>query len=324
MSKVAERRRPRARPRRRPRRRLPGGPALPRGAPRPLPRATREQPGLVSAPDGRDALPVRDPALDHARHGARGRPPGGPRGARVDRRRAACRSRATRGLRRRRRGVPRARSPPIPANQAATKEELVARCNEDIVRAGEVAPRVFGRLPQASCEVRPVEAFKEKDAPFAYYFPPTPDGSRPGIYYVNTYDLPSRTLLQARVDDLPRGDPGPPLPDRARDGAPDAQRVPAARRPARPARAYVEGWGLYAERLADELGLYRDQAERLGMLDAQAWRASRLIVDSGMHAPGLVAPAVDRLAARDRPVRHRRHRSRPTATSRGRARRSAT
>ena len=81
-----------------------------------------------------------------------------------------------------------------PANQAPTPEELVARCNEDIVRAAEVAPTMFGRLPVASCEVRPVEAFKERDAPFAYYFPPSLDLSRPGIYYVNTYDLPSRTF----------------------------------------------------------------------------------------------------------------------------------
>ena len=120
-----------------------------------------------------------------------------------------------------------------PANQPASVEELVARANEDIERAGAVAPRVFGRLPRAGCKVRPVEPFKEKDAPFAYYFPPTIDGARPGIYYVNTYDLPSRALLQARLDDVPRGDPRAPLPDRPRDGAPDAQRVPAARRAAR-------------------------------------------------------------------------------------------
>ena len=172
-----------------------------------------------------------------------------------------------------------------PANQAATQEELVARATEDIARAGEVAPRVFGRLPRAGCEVRPVEAFKEKDAPFAYYYPPTLDGSRPGIYYVNTYDLPSRTYSKLASTTYHEAIPGhhfqislemehPSLNVFRRLGS----RLTGA--------AYVEGWGLYSERLADELGLYRNQAERLGMLDAQAWRASRLIVDSGMHGLG--------------------------------------
>ena len=172
-----------------------------------------------------------------------------------------------------------------PANQAATQEELVARATEDITRAGEVAPRVFGRLPRAGCEVRPVEAFKEKDAPFAYYYPPSLDGSRSGIYYVNTYDLPSRTYSKLASTTYHEAIPGhhfqislemehPSLNVFRRLGS----RLTGA--------AYVEGWGLYSERLADELGLYRNQAERLGMLDAQAWRASRLIVDSGMHALG--------------------------------------
>jgi uncharacterized protein (DUF885 family) len=170
-----------------------------------------------------------------------------------------------------------------PANQAATPEELVARATEDIARAGEVAPRVFGRLPRAGCEVRPVEAFKEKDAPFAYYYPPSLDESRPGIYYVNTYDLPSRTYSKLASTTYHEAIPGhhfqislemehPSLNVFRRLGS----RLTGA--------AYVEGWGLYSERLADELGLYRNPAERLGMLDAQAWRASRLIVDTGMHA----------------------------------------
>jgi uncharacterized protein (DUF885 family) len=172
-----------------------------------------------------------------------------------------------------------------PANQAATREELVARATEDIARAAEVAPRVFGRLPRAGCEVRPVEPFKEKDAPFAYYYPPTADGTRPGIYYVNTYDLPSRTYSKLASTTFHEAIPGhhfqislemehPSLNTFRRMGA----RLTGA--------AYVEGWGLYSERLADELGLYRNPAERLGMLDAQAWRASRLIVDTGMHALG--------------------------------------
>ncbi len=137
----------------------------------------------------------------------------------------------------------------------------------------------------AACEVRPVEAFKEKDAPPAYYFPPSVDGSRPGIYYVNTYDLPSRTFSKLASTTYHEAIPGhhfqislemehPSLNVFRRLGA----RMTGG--------AYVEGWGLYSERLADELGLYRNQAERFGMLDAQAWRASRLVVDSGMHGLG--------------------------------------
>ncbi len=172
-----------------------------------------------------------------------------------------------------------------PENQAPTTEALVARATEDIGRAAEVAPRVFGRLPRAACEVRPVEAFKEKDAPFAYYFPPTIDASRPGIYYVNTYDLPSRTYSKLASTTFHEAIPGhhfqislemehPGLNVFRRLGARSA------------GGAFIEGWGLYAERLADELGLYRTPAERFGMLDAQAWRASRLVVDSGLHALG--------------------------------------
>ncbi|MEO5965629.1 MAG: DUF885 domain-containing protein [Candidatus Limnocylindrales bacterium] len=172
-----------------------------------------------------------------------------------------------------------------PVNQAATKEALVARANEDIVRAAAAAPRMFGRLPRSGCEVRPVEPYKEMDAPFAYYYPPAQDGSRGGIYYVNTYDLPSRTFSKLASTTYHEAIPGhhfqlaletehPSLNVFRRLGA----RMIGG--------AYIEGWGLYAERLADELGLYRNDDERLGMLDAQAWRASRLIVDSGMHGLG--------------------------------------
>ena len=80
-----------------------------------------------------------------------------------------------------------------PANRPGTPAELLARAREDIDRAMALAPRYFGTLPRVGCEVRAVEEYKEKDSPFAYYLPPTTDGSRPGIYYANTYDLASRT-----------------------------------------------------------------------------------------------------------------------------------
>jgi uncharacterized protein (DUF885 family) len=169
------------------------------------------------------------------------------------------------------------------ANTPATKDELVDRATEDIERAMAMAPRFFGVLPQAPLDVRPVEEYKEKDAPFAYYYPPAPDGSRPGIYYANGYDLPSRKYTKLATTTYHEAAPGhhfqitlemenPHLNTFRRLGA----RMVGG--------AYVEGWGLYSERLADEMGLFRNEAERFGMLDAQAWRAARLVVDTGLHA----------------------------------------
>ncbi len=170
-----------------------------------------------------------------------------------------------------------------PANIPTSAEALLARAAEDIARAMEAAPRAFGRLPRAGVVVKAVEPYKEKDAPFAYYYPPAVDGSRPGIYYANTYDLPSRTYHKLATTTYHEAVPGhhfqitlemehPSLGTFRRLGS----RLVGG--------AYVEGWGLYSERLADELGLFRDEAERFGMLDAQAWRAARLVVDTGMHA----------------------------------------
>ena len=170
-----------------------------------------------------------------------------------------------------------------PSNTPSTKDELVGRAREDIERAMDIAPRFFGRLPRAGCEVRPVEEYKEKDAPFAYYYPPAADGSRDGIYYANGYDLASRKYTKLASTTYHEAAPGhhfqitlemenPNLNTFRRLGS----RMVGG--------AYVEGWGLYSERLADEMGLYRSEAERFGMLDGQAWRAARLVVDTGLHA----------------------------------------
>ncbi len=170
-----------------------------------------------------------------------------------------------------------------PENTPQSKDELIARAREDIDRAMAVAPRFFGSLPRAGCDVKPVEEFKEKDAPFAYYFPPSTDGSRSGIYYANGYDLPSRKYSKLASTTYHEAVPGhhfqialemenPNLNTFRRLGS----RMVGG--------AYVEGWGLYSEKLADEMGLYRSDAERFGMFDAVAWRAARLVVDTGLHA----------------------------------------
>jgi uncharacterized protein (DUF885 family) len=180
-------------------------------------------------------------------------------------------------------GAYRASLDTAPGNTPNTKDELVQRAREDIDRAMAAAPEYFGVLPRAGLQVRPVEEYKEKDAPFAYYYPPAADGSRDGIYYANGYDLPSRKFSKLASTTYHEAVPGhhfqialemenPNLNTFRRLGA----RMVGG--------AYVEGWGLYSERLADEMGLYRSEAERFGMLDGQAWRAARLVVDTGLHA----------------------------------------
>jgi uncharacterized protein (DUF885 family) len=170
-----------------------------------------------------------------------------------------------------------------PANHPRSADEMLARAAEDIERGLAAAPAWFGRLPRAGCEVRAVEAFKEKDSPFAYYFPPTTDGSRPGIYYANTYDLPSRMYSSLATTTFHEAVPGHHFQIALEMENPDLNvfRRLGSRMVG---GAYVEGWGLYSERLADEMGLFRNEQERFGMLVAQAWRAARLVVDTGIHA----------------------------------------
>jgi uncharacterized protein (DUF885 family) len=168
-------------------------------------------------------------------------------------------------------------------NVPASREAIVQRATEDIERAAAVAPRFFGRRPKAGCEVRPVEEFKETDAPPAYYFPPSIDGSRPGIYYVNTFDLPSRTYTKLATTTYHEAIPGHHFQIALEMENQDLNtfRKLGARMVG---SAYVEGWGLYSEKLADEMGIFRSEGERFGMLDAMAWRAARLVVDTGLHS----------------------------------------
>jgi uncharacterized protein (DUF885 family) len=168
-------------------------------------------------------------------------------------------------------------------NTPDSKDELVARAREDIDRAMTDAPRYFGVLPKSGLEVRPVEEYKEKDAPFAYYYPPSATGDRNGIYYANGYDLESRKYTKLASTTYHEATPGHHFQIALEMENPNL--ITFRRLGARMVGgAYVEGWGLYSERLADEMGLYRSEGERFGMLDAQAWRAARLVVDTGMHA----------------------------------------
>jgi uncharacterized protein (DUF885 family) len=170
-------------------------------------------------------------------------------------------------------------------NTAPSREAMVRLAEEQVRRGWEAAPRFFGRLPTANCEVRKVEEFREKDMPFAFYQSPTEDGSRPGVYFVNTSDLEKRPLHHLASTTYHESNPGHHFQISLEQ---QFQERPALRRfgGLLAGSAFIEGWGLYSERLAEEMGLYQDEFERIGMLEAQAWRAARLVVDTGIHAFG--------------------------------------
>jgi len=169
------------------------------------------------------------------------------------------------------------------ANHTSDPDALVRLAQEQTDRAFAVAPQYFGRLPSANCYVKAVEAYREVESPPAFYMPPSVDGSRQGQYYINTYQPMERQLHKIAAITFHEATPGHHFQiaiEMELDGLP-AFRTLGARMAG---VAYVEGWGLYCERLADEMGLYASDEERLGMLDAQSFRAARLVVDSGLHA----------------------------------------
>jgi len=168
---------------------------------------------------------------------------------------------------------------------ASTPDELVELCSRFVRRGWDAASTVVGRMPEAECIVKPVEPYREPDAGSAFYIEPAADGSRPGTFYVNTSNLHGRPLYQYAVTAFHEANPGHHLQIAL-------EREHGDRHPVRQyggvlaGSAAAEGWALYAEQLADELGLYEDPYQRLGMLESRAVRACRLVVDSGLHAFG--------------------------------------
>jgi uncharacterized protein (DUF885 family) len=170
-----------------------------------------------------------------------------------------------------------------PGNHTDDPQAIVRLAQEQTDRAYAAAPRYFGRIPSANCYVMAVEPYREAESPPAFYMPPTLDGSRQGQYYINTYQPMERQLHKIAAITFHEATPGHHFQigiEMELPGLP-AFRTLGARMAG---GAYVEGWGLYTERLADEMGLYANDQERLGMLDAQSFRAARLVVDSGLHA----------------------------------------
>jgi uncharacterized protein (DUF885 family) len=169
-----------------------------------------------------------------------------------------------------------------PAMYFKTREEVEAAATQALSKASAAMPRFLARVPRTPCVVKRIEAHEEKDSPIAYYRQPAVDGSRPGTYEVNTYAPETRPRFEAEALAFHEAIPGHhvqiALAQEMTD-VPEFQRHLGV-------TAFVEGWGLYAEGLADELGLYDGPLSRLGRLGMEAWRAGRLVVDTGIHALG--------------------------------------
>jgi uncharacterized protein (DUF885 family) len=140
-------------------------------------------------------------------------------------------------------------------------------------------PKWFGVLPKAPLVVKPVEAFREKSAGKAFYQSPSPDGSRPGTYYANLYKMADMPLTEVEALFYHEGVPGHHMQRAIQTELKD---VPAFRQFGG-VTAYSEGWGLYAEKLGKDMGLYTDPARDFGRLQLELHRAIRLVVDSGLH-----------------------------------------
>jgi uncharacterized protein (DUF885 family) len=143
-------------------------------------------------------------------------------------------------------------------------------------------PRQFDIFPRADFEIRPVEAFRAASAAGGSYQRASPDGSRPGIFYVNTYDLKSQPKFMMEALFLHEALPGHHFQIAIQQ---EQSQLPEFRRYGN-YTAYAEGWGLYAETLGSELGEYKDPYSRFGGLSSEMFRAVRLVVDTGMHAKG--------------------------------------
>nr|WP_042184496.1 DUF885 domain-containing protein [Kibdelosporangium sp. MJ126-NF4]CEL16338.1 protein of unknown function DUF885 [Kibdelosporangium sp. MJ126-NF4]CTQ94262.1 protein of unknown function DUF885 [Kibdelosporangium sp. MJ126-NF4] len=169
-----------------------------------------------------------------------------------------------------------------PALRWSSEEEMISAARAAIERAETEAPKWFGRLPSHSCRVEPVPPAEAPGAPMAYYMQPSLDGRRPGTYFTNTYQPGERYKHISEATAYHEAVPGHHFQLTI---AGELDNLPLLRRLA-DVNSYVEGWGLYCERLADEMGLYTGDIARLGMLALDATRAGRLVVDTGLHAKG--------------------------------------
>jgi uncharacterized protein (DUF885 family) len=163
------------------------------------------------------------------------------------------------------------------------RDEMLAHVTRCVEAAHAAMGDWFGLLPRSPCVITPIPDYLAPDATLAYYSPPSTDGSRPAEYHVNLHEPTRRSRAVTASVAFHEAIPGHHL-----QLAISAERtdLPAFRRLSLEHAAFLEGWGLYAERLADEMGLYETDVDRMGMLANESWRASRLVVDTGLHAFG--------------------------------------
>jgi len=159
-------------------------------------------------------------------------------------------------------------------------EELIQGYRDMSERISELSKNLFDVFPKGSLEVRRVEPFREASASGGQYRTGTPDGSRPGVFYANAYDIKSRPIWGMESLFLHEAIPGHHF---QRSLQVENEDLPSFRRFGG-YTAFTEGWGLYAESLGKEIGVYTDPYQYFGALNAELWRAIRLVVDTGLHA----------------------------------------
>ena len=169
-----------------------------------------------------------------------------------------------------------------PKYHPTTREQLSEGFAEAARKVDAQIPRYFSTVPKARLEIRPYPAYSEKYEAGGSYESGAPDGSRPGVFYFNAYDLPSRFLTGITTLYLHEGAPGHHFQislAQENTALPDFQRYGGN-------TAFVEGWALYAETLGYEMGFYKDPQQHWGTLDDEMLRAMRLVVDTGLHTKG--------------------------------------
>jgi len=164
----------------------------------------------------------------------------------------------------------------------ASRDEVAAKAEAALAKANAAISKWFGHLPKTPCEVVRMGEHEEKHSTIAYYRPPAADGSRPGRYYINTSAPETRPRYEAEALAYHESVPGHHLQITI---AQELEGIPEFRKNSG-VTAFIEGWGLYSERLSDEMGLYTSDLDRIGILSYDSWRACRLVVDTGMHAMG--------------------------------------
>lgn len=181
-----------------------------------------------------------------------------------------------------------------PKFYAQSAEELLMRTALVLKQMDGALPGFFGRLPRMPYGLREVPDYLAPRMTTAYYNSPAQDGTRAGFYFVNTYDLPSRPLYEVEALSFHEAVPGHHLQlalQQELEGLPDFRRNSSF-------TVFVEGWALYSEWLALEMGFYQDPYSNFGRLTYEMWRALRLVVDTGIHAKGWTRQqAIDYMAA---------------------------